>query len=176
MYCSLNSFASTLGNLLKQLKFEFHFLSYKNSKIPNICNFIFELSLGRKASQQKSFFFLGFFLPTLNSKRSWRTTRLETFTPSMSSLVRTSLRIESSRRSLEVDRFWISAFIASRLTHTWLDFRFEYRGIWIPDSTVGIWLSDRSGNRMVTTCPVTEWFINWMVTWITDKKSGNWMV
>ena len=38
------------------------------------------------------------------------------------------------------------------------------------------WLSDRSSNRMVQTCPITEWFVNWMVTWIMDKKSGNWTV
>ena len=27
-------------------------------------------------------------------------------------------------------------------------------------STVGIWLTDMSGNRMVETCPIAEWFVN----------------
>ena len=43
-------------------------------------------------------------------------------------------------------------------------------------NTVGIQLSDMSGNRMAKSSPIAKWFINWMVTWIVDKKSGSRMV
>ena len=38
--------------------------------------------------------------------------------------------------------------------------------------TVGIRLSDTSGNWMAKNCPIAEWSSNWMVTWIMDKKSS----
>ena len=54
MYFPLNSFASTLCNLLQQLKSEFHILVLKMQKFHNIHNFVFELSLG--FSTKKVFF------------------------------------------------------------------------------------------------------------------------
>ena len=46
--------------------------------------------------------------------------------------------------------------------------------LWMP-ITVGIWFADTSGIQMVNMWPTAKWFVNWMVTWIADKKSGIWM-
>ena len=41
--------------------------------------------------------------------------------------------------------------------------------------TVGIRLPHRSGIQMVKMCQIPKWYANWMVTWIADHKSGNWI-
>ena len=66
----------------------------------------------------------------------------------------------------------ITGFMNLNLDQTW-------RGgisTLIKKTTVGIRLSDMSGNPMAQRSLIAEWSVNWMVTWITDKKSGNWMV
>ena len=50
---------------------------------------------------------------------------------------------------------------------------FGYRTALDHSDTVDICLSDTSGNQIAKSSPIAEWSINWMVTWIADKKSGN---
>ena len=45
-----------------------------------------------------------------------------------------------------------------------------------PHCPVGIRLSDMSSNQMAKSSLIAKWSVNWMVIWITNKKSGNWMV
>ena len=47
--------------------------------------------------------------------------------------------------------------------------------VWNP-RTIGCWLLDTSSIVMVNMCPIDKWSVRWMLIWIADKKSGNWMV
>ena len=59
------------------------------------------------------------------------------------------------------------------ITDDWFDCLKKKEAKRLKLATVGIQLKDTSGNQMVKSSPIADWSVNWMVTWIEDKKSGN---